>query len=104
MSYVIYVKETSALVGNRYKTLGAAKSALTRLTSKWFDRMIAEARQEVDFSKSPTFLYGVAEFLHYRQNIEKMVVRKNLMSGKEYVESINTPISCSPASVTYWSM
>jgi hypothetical protein len=33
-----------------------------------------------------------------------MVKRKNLMSGKEYEEDINTPLCSSPASETYWSM
>jgi len=32
------------------------------------------------------------------------VTRINLMSGKEYEESVNTPLCCSPASETYWSM
>ena len=32
------------------------------------------------------------------------VTRVNLMSGKEYQEDINTPLCCSPASDTYWSM
>lgn len=31
-------------------------------------------------------------------------VRKNLMSGKPFIEHKDTPISCSPASETYWSM
>ncbi len=34
----------------------------------------------------------------------KMVVRRNLMSGIEYVEAEDTPLCCSPASETYWSM
>ncbi len=32
------------------------------------------------------------------------VERRNLMSGKTYYEAVCTPISCSPASETYWSM
>lgn len=31
-------------------------------------------------------------------------VRVNLMSRKEYVEDKDTPICCSPAFETYWSM
>ncbi len=37
-------------------------------------------------------------------NSRKMVTRVNLMSGEEYQESIDTPLCCSPASETYWSM
>lgn len=33
-----------------------------------------------------------------------MVTRRNLMSGQEYQEAEDTPLSCSPASETYWSM
>jgi hypothetical protein len=33
-----------------------------------------------------------------------MVTRRNLMSGKEYQEAEDTPLGCSPASETYWSM
>lgn len=34
----------------------------------------------------------------------KMVERTNLMSGKKYMEAEDTPLYCSPASETYWSM
>ena len=35
---------------------------------------------------------------------ETYVTRVNLISGREYRERWDTPISCSPASETYWSM
>ena len=35
---------------------------------------------------------------------ETYVTRVNLQSGKEYQERWDTPISCSPASETYWSI
>ena len=35
---------------------------------------------------------------------ETYVTRVNLISGREYQERWDTPISCSPASETYWSM
>ena len=35
---------------------------------------------------------------------ETYVVRKNMMTGAEYKERYDTPISCSPASETFWSM
>ena len=34
---------------------------------------------------------------------ETYVLRVNLISGREYQERWDTPISCSPASETYWS-
>jgi hypothetical protein len=36
--------------------------------------------------------------------VEPMVERKNMMTGKKYMESINTPGYMSPASEAYWSM
>lgn len=33
-----------------------------------------------------------------------MVEKTNLMSGKTYLEDPDTPLCCSPASETYWSM
>ena len=35
---------------------------------------------------------------------ETYVTRKNLLTGKEYRERFDTPLSCSPSSETYWSM
>ena len=35
---------------------------------------------------------------------EPMVERTNLMSGIKYMEKLNMPTCCSPASETYWSM
>ena len=35
---------------------------------------------------------------------ETWIVRRNLMTNIQYKERYDTPISCSPASETYWSM
>jgi len=41
----------------------------------------------------------------YRVEIRKTwVTRTNLQSGREYEERYDTPLACSPASDTYWSM
>jgi hypothetical protein len=48
--------------------------------------------------------YAVADAIDFHDNIEKMVIRINLMSRKEYEERANTPIYCSPAYESYWSM
>lgn len=36
--------------------------------------------------------------------IEKSVTVKNLMSGKDVVQSVNTPRACDPSSELYWAM
>ena len=41
----------------------------------------------------------------FRYVINKtMVTRTNIVSGAEYQERYDTPVSCSPSSETYWSM
>jgi len=52
----------------------------------------------------PLYVYGISRDEGFFANIEKKVRKTNLMTGKEYVESVNTPIHMSPASETYWSM
>ena len=58
-------------------------------------------------SKEPVLVasdYAIADAVEFSNNIEKMVTRVNLMSKLAYEERANTPISCSPAYETYWSM
>jgi len=95
MGYVIYNADTTKLViTKQYKTAAAAKAALTRYLNKehkksgWID---------VDGD------YKVAHAETYYEFIERKVERVNMMSGKTYWESINTPSYCSPASEAYWS-
>ena len=97
--YVIYDLATSATVEIRrknsyaktvsYKTMSAAKAALTRMSK---DKCI-------DVND-----YAIADGEYYLANIEKQVTKVNMMTGKKYMESINTPYYCSPSSETYWSM
>jgi len=47
---------------------------------------------------------GITDANNFYENVEKMVTRVNLMSGKEYQEKVNTPIHCSPAYETSWCM
>jgi acetate kinase len=104
MAYVIYRKDTSALVSTlrdkRYKTHAAAKAALTRFNTQW-----AKTRGKLgNEPDAPYFTCGIAEVEYYAKHIEKTVTRVNMMSGVEYTESVNTPIYMSPSSETYWSM
>lgn len=89
MVYVVYNKDTTRMVRKAngdefFNTLSAAKRHVTRY---------------LDHDA-----YGIADYDVYRANIEKTVERVNLMSGKTYQESINTPNYMSPASEAYWSM
>ena len=97
--YVIYSQATTQILTiyrknsyqkkSSYKTMSAAKAALTRMSK---DKCI----DVVD--------YGIAESEYYYANIERQVEKTNMMSGKKYMESINTPGYMSPSSESYWSM
>jgi hypothetical protein len=92
MSYYIIAKGTGLIVSdgpNRtraYNTFGAAKATRTRLCNKsgW-------GINELDIVDTKTYQ-------------PRTVTRKNLMSGVEFQEDVNTPYFCSPSSETYWSM
>ena len=95
--YYIYDQSTTKILsreGKRYhqpaayKTMGAAQAALTRMQKKWVQR-------NADAAQGPLFTAAIAEAEYYK---------KNMMSGEEYTESVNTPNYMSPASEAYWSM
>lgn len=95
MAYVVYDLESTRIVTPKpygkthYKTLTAAKAAKTRM---------------LKMKKFVGVDLAVLDIEVYRTCVEKMVERVNLMSGKTYWESINTPNYCSPSSEAYWSM
>ena len=103
--YYIYDKQSTRILNKpskpyqqaAYKTMSAAQAALTRMQKKYVQR-------NVDAAQGPLFTAAIAEAGYYSKNIEKFVTRKNIMSGKEYTESVNIPYYMSPASETYWSM
>ena len=100
MAYVIYNNETTKLLGGSsksYKTLGAAKAAISRL------RKNVPVSDLNNAAKDPLFVYAIAEINYFYTNIEHTVERVNLMSGKTFRESVNTPYHCSPSSESYWS-
>jgi len=104
--FLIYDQKTTKILsreGKRYyqraeyKTMAAAQAALTRMQNKYL-------KSNVDAAEGPLYTAAIAEADYYSKNIEKFVTKKNMMSGKEYVESVNTPSYMSPASEAYWSM
>ena len=95
MAYVIYEKESTRIVrlridrADHFVTLSGAKRSMMAIAKK---------------NGKPVDFYDIAPTEEYHKNIEKMVERTNLMSGMKYMESVNTPNYCSPASEAYWSM
>jgi len=107
--YYIYEKSSTLIIGKpdsngiarpdhrkSYKTLGAAEAALTRICK-------AEGLLQTDPNYA-RYRYAIAASAFFHQNIEKSRKVTNMMSGKEFVEPVNTPNYMSPASETYWSM
>ena len=96
MSYVVYHKETTRYLITKgrwwkysYETPGAAKAALTRAVKKGLVK-----RED----------YDVMEEDHFHKCVEKFETKHNLLSGKPFLQPVNTPLCCDPSSETYWSM
>jgi hypothetical protein len=81
-----------------YKTMAAAKAALTRMSKRHRADMLATVND-------PVYRYGIAEAGHFHKTIEYQVERTNMMDQTiKFMEPINTPNYMSPASESYWSM
>lgn len=81
-----------------YKTMPAAKAALTRMSKRHRADML-------DSVNDPIYRYGIAEAGYFHKNIEKQIKKKNMMDPTiEFMESVNTPGYLSPSSESYWSM
>lgn len=90
MSYVIYHTETTRIFKENIKTERAAKAQLTKAAN------FGEIEDRAD--------YAIADTSTFHNSIEKMIERKNFMTGEKFMERINTPYYCSPSSETFWSM
>ena len=72
---------------NAWKSLGAAKAHLTRMGKMGYRVSDFAVASNEDFGK-----------------IEQQVEKVNLMTGKKFMQSVNTPRACDPSSELYWSM
>lgn len=88
--YVIY----NAVTTRYYR--GRGRGARTHYATE------ATAKRARTINKLNTNEWLIAEADYFYANIEKQIERTNLMSGRKFMESVNTPYSISPASETYW--
>lgn len=105
MSFVIFHKETTCYLRvyrNRYwqdasfyATEQAAKAGLTRAV-KWS----TQKPGRTVINKDDYAILPHDEFA----KIEKTEVKYNLLSGKAFTQSVNTPACCDPSTETYHSM
>ena len=107
--YYIYEQSTTYIIGKpdrngvthpdhrqSYKTMSAAKAALTRIAK-------AEGLLKTDPNYAE-YRYAIAEADYFHKSIEKSRKSQNMMSGKWFSEPVNTPAYMSPARESYWSM
>ena len=80
-----------------YKTIAAAKAALTRMSKRYRADLLESVND-------PVFRYAIAEADYFHKSIEKSRTTSNMMSGLPIVEPVNTPNYMSPSSEAYWSM
>ena len=83
-----------------YKTMPAAKAALTRMSKRYRADLLESVND-------PLYRYGIAEAGYFHKNIEKSRVVYSIMDQakeKPITESVNTPGYMSPSSESYWSM
>ena len=83
-----------------YKTMAAAKAALTRMSKRYRADML-------DSVNDPMFRYGIAEAEYFHNTIEKSRTVYSIMDQakeKPITERVNMPYHCSPSSESYWSM
>ena len=112
--FYIYEKSSTLIMGKvymgemrpdhrkTYKTMSAAKAALSRASKQWWDLIGRYGNEPRD--NDPVFRMGIAEADYFHKTIERKVAKRNLSSGTVYEETINTPAHMSPACETYWSM
>lgn len=97
MRYIVYHKDTTRFLSLHpgvktdnasFATEGAAKAALTREVNR-------KAVKREDFL--------ITEDDNFYVNVQKVVTKKNLITGVEFQQPVNTPPICDPSTETYWS-
>ena len=100
--WYVYDRRTSAIVKN-YKTLAAAQAAITRAHKRYLKTHIYYPGSNAA-EDDPLSWMAAADANYYHLMIEQRVTKRNLITGKEFTQSVNTPRCCDPSTETYWSM
>ena len=94
--WYVYDKN-STVIQRTVKTAAAAKAWITRQHREHLANTIA-------YHDGPLFQFGYAEAQHFHQHIEKSETKRNLMTGEQFTQPVNTPRSCDPSTELYWTM
>ena len=107
--FVIVHKESMALIDTVSRRRFRTNNFSTERSAKgWLTKMFNSGKLEGAFRNGEYEKFAKEDFIimdavEYKK-VEPMVERVNMMSGKPYKESINTPAFMSPACESYWSM
>lgn len=131
MAFVIYRTDTTEIVseksysygGQIHKTEGHAKASLTRIKKKFAENFTKQKPYSTfrfeglglhENGKSGREARGkltgelvemkIVDLETYRNEIEAQEEVTNMMTGKKFKQSVNTPGFMSPACESYWSM
>ena len=96
--WYVYDKDTT-VIQRTLKTAAAAKAWVTRKQREYLTNQGLYVSND-----GPLFDWALAEAEYFHQHIEKSVKKRNLMTGLEFTQPVNTPLACDPSSETYWSM
>ena len=100
--WYVYDRDTTVIVKG-YRTHAAARAAITRAHKEYLKTNMYVPGSNA-YEADPLFKWAAADSAFFHDFIERRVTKRNLMTGEDYVERVNTPLACSPASETYWSM
>lgn len=100
--WYVYEKDSTRIVKG-YKTRAAAQAAITR-AHKQYTKTNLYVPGSNAHEADPLFMWAMADAQYFHMFIEKRVTKRNLMSGEEFTQTVNTPLCCDPSSETYWSM
>jgi hypothetical protein len=129
--FVIYRTDTTEIVsekryaysGQIHKTEGHAKASLTRIKKKFAEGFANQkpystfrfedlglhengksGRQAEGALTGELVEMKIVDLETYRNEIEAQEEVTNMMTGKKFKQSVNTPGFMSPSSESYWSM
>ena len=96
--WYVYDKSTT-VIQKTCKTHGAARAWVTRKQKEFLKNQGLYVSND-----GPLFDWALADSEYFHMFIEQRVTKRNLMTGQEFTQSVNTPRSCDPSTETYWSM
>lgn len=96
--WYVYDKSTT-VIQKTCKTHGAARAWVTRKQKEFLKNQGLYVSND-----GPLFDWALADSEYFQMFIEQRVTKRNLMTGQEFTQSVNTPRSCDPSTETYWSM